>query len=147
MNDHCAEDEYAEVDMPPLLESTSDMTVKCTFHGLPFCFYFFSLQSLAMYVFFVFRPSTFLGQAQESIPILLLKLSFSVAALGQLPGLICSSLCFFSFCSHVALCLSKHFFTSSSWKLYFPRVHPLHRKFAPMLRSCLAIRSAFPCPL
>ena len=53
VNDHGAADEYVEVDMPPLLENTSNLTANCSFHTLLFVFYVFSFQSVS-HVFFAF---------------------------------------------------------------------------------------------
>ena len=84
-------DEFVEVDMPPLLETTPDLSRNGNFSHLS-C----SRSSVSRlppflpdfgHVLLVFSPPISLGQTQQSVPVLSLVLSFGGAALGQLPSL------------------------------------------------------------
>ena len=59
MNDHGAEDEYVEVDMPSQPENTSDLTVNCVFHVTLLVFFFLIIPPKFGHVFVVFLPTHF----------------------------------------------------------------------------------------
>ena len=96
--------------MPPLLEKTMTCLETAIFilffsplyHDLSF----FTFQALAM-MCFVSGPSIFLGQAQQSVPVLFQLLSFGVAAADQLPSLFSDGFKLLFLGPHDSLCCPR----------------------------------------
>ena len=134
MNDHGAEDEHVAVDMLPLLENTTESTVNCSLHLFLVVFTSFPSKDwprlLRLLTIHFPQPSS--RDCRGPSP-------------GQLPSLFCRSLCC-SCCWFPHCCVPFKTPLELILPQAFSKRHPLHRKFAPMHRSGLPLRSSFLYP-